>query len=341
MENEIQSISVDLLKPNELSPRSVDDAAIEQLSRNIQKVGLLQNLVVTPNKQRPGFYTIIVGEQRWRAAQRNGGRELPCRVIEHATEEDQILMMLSENQLRMGFTAAQTGQLVGRLEAVGWTLAKTSEHLGLSEGTLKRWIKLEKKATPKTKAALAPADSKRVPKGKIGTEAGEIITELPVPDEVKDRLVDQQIIKRQPVETLKLLSHFAPGDLLVPAVAFDKAAALRGQRQIQAAFEGGKIHRNLVDTSSAFLSSIGYDIEIALDIAGTKPDVTGMKEGEVIFVECETLKKLRNRAKPRVAGYPQVHILALPIIFLQRYHQIWFIDHELKVIAARVRGKEK
>lgn len=342
MQEEFKTIPVDFLKPNELNPRSIDEISIEQLSRNIQEVGLLQNLVVTPNRERPGFYTIIVGEQRWRASQRNGERELPCRIIRDIKEEEQILMMLSENQLRKGFTATEVGKLVQRLESTGWTLLKVSERLGISQETLKSWVKFEKKATPRTKAALAPADSKRVPKGKIGTEAGQIITELPIPDEDKDRLVEVQRKERVPVRALGHLKDFAKDIPELETLAvFDKAKGIEVEQRIQAIGEGGKRHKQMIATAQMLLESNGFKTGVVVSLVGEKPDVVGVKDTELFLIEAETLSAIFKKRKPKVTGYAQSYILALPSELLGRFNQIWFIDGEVRQILCRIKGKHK
>ncbi len=342
MLEQFKLIGIDYLKPNELNPRSVDEGSIEQLSRNIQKVGLLQNLVVTPNKERPGFYTIIVGEQRWRAAQRNGERELPCRVLEDAKEEDQILMMLSENQLRKGFTAAEIGRLVQRLSTAGWTLPKVSEHLGISQETLKMWVKLEKKATPKTKAALAPADSKRVPPGKIGTEAAQIFTDLPISDEKKDGLVEIQKEQRSPVKVLGHIKSFSEEiEELETLAVFDKAKGIEIEQRLRAIGEGGRRHKQMIATSQILLESNGFKTEVAVSLVGEKPDVVGVKDNELFLIEVETLGSIFKKRKPQVSGYAQSYILALPSELLGRFNQIWFIDGAVQQILCRIKGKRK
>ena len=340
MQEEFKSISVDLLKPNELNPRSIDELSIEQLSQNIKKIGLLQNLVVTPNRKRPGFFTIIVGEQRWRASQRNGQKELPCRVIENLKEEDQILMMLSENQLRKGFTATEIGKLVQKLEGAGWTLAKVSEHLAISQQTLKGWIKLEKKATPKTKGALSPADSKRVPIGKIGTEAAQIITELPIPEEKKDELVETQKRERLPVKVLGHLRDFAKNIPELETIqVFEKAKDIELQERIRSIGEGGRRHKEMIATTQILLESNGFKTEVTLELLGDKPDVVGVKDKELFLVEAETLRTIFKKRKPMVAGYALSYILILPSELLKRFNQIWFVDGEARIISCRIRGK--
>lgn len=342
MQEEFKSIAIDYLKPNELNPRSIDKESIEKLSRNIQKVGLLQNLVVTPNMERLGFYTIIVGEQRWRAAQRNGEKELPCRVIEDMKEEEQIIMMLSENQMRKDFTAAEIGKLVQRLQGSGWNWPKISEHIGISEETLRDWVKLEKKATPKTKAVLAPADTKRIPRGKIGTEASQIITALPIPDEKKDDLVAEQVKQRLSVKALgqlKKMSQSIP-ELETEAI-FKRATEAEIEERLDAVTEGSIEHRKMIVTAESLLRGNGFATDVALNLLGTKPDVVGVSGKHVVLVEVETVRSIFKKRMTQVSGYSRTNILVLPGKLLSRFQSIWFIDGDVQQVLSQIKGKPK
>ena len=68
----IQEVDLDLLEPNPDQPRSVlDDSKLEELAQSIRSHGVIQPIVVTPNRARQGAFHIIAGERRWRASQEN------------------------------------------------------------------------------------------------------------------------------------------------------------------------------------------------------------------------------------------------------------------------------
>lgn len=339
MEEQFKLIPASHLKVNELSPRHVDEASITQLRRNIEKLGVLQNLIVTPNKDRPELYTIIIGEQRWRACG-NGDKQLPCRIIETISEEDQIVMMLAENQLRQNFTATEVGKLVQGLEARGWNLSKISDHLGISVNTLKGWVKLEKTATPKTKAALAPIDAKRVPKGKIGTEAGVIITSLSIPDAKKDELVEEQIKQRMPSKVLGHLKKFTQAIPELPTVQiYEKIKETERAERLRNIGEGSLAHKEMVASAQVLLERDGFKTEIAIDLVGDKPDVIGVKGKEIFIIEAETLLTVLRKRKVKTEGYSQSYVLALPSELLGRFNQIWFIDGAARIVQCRIMGR--
>lgn len=61
--------------------RYFDPKHLEQLSRSIAEIGVLQPLLVTENPEQPGFYRLIAGERRYRAAQMAGLTTVPVHVL--------------------------------------------------------------------------------------------------------------------------------------------------------------------------------------------------------------------------------------------------------------------
>ena len=70
-----EEIAVTAIIPNPRQPRrSFDEDALDELAESIRQVGLLQPVVV--RAARPGRYELVMGERRWRAAQRAGLTEI-------------------------------------------------------------------------------------------------------------------------------------------------------------------------------------------------------------------------------------------------------------------------
>ena len=69
---------MDVLEPSPFQPRmEMDETALAELAESITQRGILQPLLVRPNPDKAGFYQIIAGERRWRAAQRAQLHEVP------------------------------------------------------------------------------------------------------------------------------------------------------------------------------------------------------------------------------------------------------------------------
>ena len=97
------------LIPCPLNPRrTFDDGALQQLADSLMAFGgaPLQNLVVRPCPEDDGFYQILAGERRWRAAGLNiaaghapAGTPIPCKIVD-ADDEAALEIALVENDQR-------------------------------------------------------------------------------------------------------------------------------------------------------------------------------------------------------------------------------------------------
>lgn len=93
IEKEIK-LDINLVEPNREQPRKqFDEDALIELADSIKQVGIIQPLVV---QQREGYYEIIAGERRWRAAKMAGLKEVPA-VIRNYSEKEILEIALIEN----------------------------------------------------------------------------------------------------------------------------------------------------------------------------------------------------------------------------------------------------
>jgi len=84
-------LPISKVEANREQPRKYfDQIALAELTESIREHGILDPLLV--RKLASGYYQIIAGERRWRAAREVGLKELPCRVIE---ADDRLAMELA------------------------------------------------------------------------------------------------------------------------------------------------------------------------------------------------------------------------------------------------------
>ncbi|MBW2039818.1 MAG: ParB/RepB/Spo0J family partition protein [Deltaproteobacteria bacterium] len=103
---------VNELHPNPWQPRRLlPDEGIEELAQSIREKGILQPLVV---RKKGGEYEIIVGERRWRAAQRVGLKRIPI-LLKEATDQEAIEMALIENLQREDLNPLEEAEAYQRL----------------------------------------------------------------------------------------------------------------------------------------------------------------------------------------------------------------------------------
>ena len=87
-------VNINKVEPNREQPRkNFDEDALLELSESIKQFGVLQPLLV---QDRKGYYEIIAGERRWRAAKLAGLKEVPV-IIKNLSNQEVVEISLIEN----------------------------------------------------------------------------------------------------------------------------------------------------------------------------------------------------------------------------------------------------
>ena len=90
-------VAIAMIDPNPNQPRRLFDAAeIDALAASIEVQGILQPLLVRPDKTRPERFQLVAGERRWRAAQKAGIHEVPV-VVRDLSDREALEVSLIEN----------------------------------------------------------------------------------------------------------------------------------------------------------------------------------------------------------------------------------------------------
>ena len=126
-------LSVKNLEPNPDQPR-VEIGDLTELSQSIKEKGVLEPILVKPNKN--GNWMIIAGERRWRAATLAGLREVPC--IELDLDEESVAeIALIENLQRKDLTIWEEADGFKYLsEKFGHTHQEIAEKISKSRSTV-------------------------------------------------------------------------------------------------------------------------------------------------------------------------------------------------------------
>lgn len=78
-------VNINSVEPNREQPRKVfEEDSLEELAESIKQYGVLQPLLV---QKRDGYYEIIAGERRWRAAKKAGIKEIPVVIREYSNQQ--------------------------------------------------------------------------------------------------------------------------------------------------------------------------------------------------------------------------------------------------------------
>ena len=93
----VESIKISAIRPNPSQPRvTFEPASLSALADSIAQHGIIQPLTV--RKLQSGYYQIIAGERRWRAARMAGLSEVPAIVIEADDRKAMELAMIENLQ---------------------------------------------------------------------------------------------------------------------------------------------------------------------------------------------------------------------------------------------------
>jgi len=97
-ERVLELIDIDLIVPNRQQPRRrFDDATLDDLANSMKNKGVIQPIVVREIEN--GRYELVVGERRWRAAQRAGLMSLPA-IVREVPDDRMLEVALIENLQR-------------------------------------------------------------------------------------------------------------------------------------------------------------------------------------------------------------------------------------------------
>ena len=87
-------VSISKVEPNREQPRrEFDEDALQELAESIKQYGIIQPLIV---QEKDGYYEIIAGERRWRAARIASLKEVPV-IIREYTPREVMEVSLIEN----------------------------------------------------------------------------------------------------------------------------------------------------------------------------------------------------------------------------------------------------
>ncbi len=96
--DEIRTLPLSQVEPRQDQPReSFDEERLQDLAASISRHGLIQPVIV--RRLEDGYYQIIAGERRWRAARMAGLLEIPVRVLQ-ADDRSVSELALVENLQR-------------------------------------------------------------------------------------------------------------------------------------------------------------------------------------------------------------------------------------------------
>ena len=136
-------ISIKDITRNKFQPRKhFDKESLEELTNSIKKQGIIQPIVVRPDKSASGKYEIIAGERRWLASQNAGLHEVPV-VILDVDDVKSLEFAIVENVQRKDLNPIEEARGYQRLvNDFGYNQEKLSQFIGKSRSYIANSLRL-------------------------------------------------------------------------------------------------------------------------------------------------------------------------------------------------------
>ena len=178
----VQRVPLERLRPCPLQPRKDFSAeALRELADSIREQGIVQPLIV---RERNGYFELIAGERRWRAAQLLQLPEVPV-IVRQADDRAVLELALIENLQRENLNAIEEAHGYAQLtEQFQLTQEETAGKVGKSRAVVANALRLLK---------LPPAVQNYIRDGRLSVGHAKVI--LGLPNEKDQTLVAERVIK--------------------------------------------------------------------------------------------------------------------------------------------------
>lgn len=134
-------VPIERIRRSPIQPRSrFNQENIEELAQSIRETGILQPLIVRP--ERDDKYQLIAGERRWRAAGLAQLETLPV-VVRDVTDEEAVVFALVENIQREDLNVVDQADAYARLnDEFGLTHDEIGRMLGKARASITNALRL-------------------------------------------------------------------------------------------------------------------------------------------------------------------------------------------------------
>jgi ParB/RepB/Spo0J family partition protein len=121
--------------------KTFDEAALNELSESIKQHGILQPLVVRPGPGDEGFYELVAGERRFRAAQLAGFEWVPV-MVRHLDDKQFYEVQILENLQRRDVHPLEEALGFKRLLQHGFSEEEIADKLGKTRTFIAQRLRL-------------------------------------------------------------------------------------------------------------------------------------------------------------------------------------------------------
>ncbi len=138
-----QTAPIEMLRSNPQQPRrDFDPDELAELAASIRSSGIIQPILVRPDREHEGHYVIVAGERRWRAAQLAQQHEVPI-LVRELSDSESLEIALIENIQRQDLNPMEESRAYRQLmDQFGHTQEQLSESLGKSRSAIANLLRL-------------------------------------------------------------------------------------------------------------------------------------------------------------------------------------------------------
>ena len=136
----LKTLKITDVEPNRDQPRKTfNQESLEELADSIKTYGVIQPIVVT---KKDGYYAIVAGERRWRAAKIAGLEEIPA-IIRDDDEQTHKEIALIENIQREDLNPYEKALGIRQLmDKYGLTQEQVSKKIGKSRSSVSNTVRV-------------------------------------------------------------------------------------------------------------------------------------------------------------------------------------------------------
>jgi len=201
--NDFVYLPISKVEPRSEQPRTLfDETGLSELAESIREHGVLQPLTV--RSIGGGYYQIIAGERRWRAARMAGLAEIPARVIE-ADDRKATELALVENLQREDLNPIEeaNGYKV-LMNEFRMTQEEIAKRVGKSRPVVANALRL---------LSLPPNLIKKLENGELSVGSARTLLSLETEEQMQAaalKIVEQQLTVREAEKLVRNLKKEKP-----------------------------------------------------------------------------------------------------------------------------------
>ena len=141
---EKNKVAIKDIKRNKFQPRKFfNKESLEELSNSIKSRGVIQPIVVRPDKSSEGKYEIIAGERRWLASQNAGLNEVPVVILKNVDDVKSLEFAIVENVQRQDLNSIEEARGYKKLvDEFNYNQEKLSQFIGKSRSYIANSLRL-------------------------------------------------------------------------------------------------------------------------------------------------------------------------------------------------------